>query len=86
MAKELCRYCNGNGWFYSDPEFGPCNCVAVAITPESDKPTPRADCRNPKALAIALTAYLALLIIVVALAGCAKHQPSGAGLYKIEGL
>lgn len=23
-----CQYCDGNGWFYSDPELGPCVCKA----------------------------------------------------------
>jgi hypothetical protein len=23
-----CRYCDGSGYFYSDPDFGPCSCAA----------------------------------------------------------
>ncbi len=23
-----CRYCDGSGWFYSEPELGPCQCAA----------------------------------------------------------
>lgn len=25
-VESICAYCNGNGWFYSDPDLGPCGC------------------------------------------------------------
>lgn len=28
-ARE-CQYCDGSGFFYSDPDLGPCNCVLDA--------------------------------------------------------
>lgn len=24
---NACRYCDGSGFFYSDPDLGPCDCV-----------------------------------------------------------
>lgn len=24
--RKKCEFCNGNGYFYSDPDFGPCEC------------------------------------------------------------
>lgn len=32
-----CNYCNGSGWFYSDPDLGPCGCRPVpAMTANFD--------------------------------------------------
>jgi hypothetical protein len=30
LDKE-CQYCDGSGFFYSDPDLGPCNCVLDAV-------------------------------------------------------
>lgn len=34
MNEQPCRYCNGNGWFYSEPEFGQCGCIENPELPE----------------------------------------------------
>ena len=31
-----CRYCNDSGWFYGDPELGPCGCPATEALEDAD--------------------------------------------------
>lgn len=53
-----CQYCNGNGWFYSDPDLGPCICEAG----ERNRETEAGDALEGIGWAAAIIGTLYLLV------------------------